>query len=60
MIQYRQEIYMFGGFDNQDITHCEKYTNDEWSWLPHMQVAKTKLGVAEIKGKMYLAGWPSP
>lgn len=36
MIQYRQEIYMFGGFDNQDITHCEKYTNDEWSWLPHM------------------------
>ena len=36
MIVYKSVIYMFGGFDGSNITHCEKFENGSWQWLPHL------------------------
>jgi hypothetical protein len=52
-------VYCIGGFDNRDLSDCEKFNGTEWSAIKSLPEPLTKMGVAEYREELWCAGWPS-
>jgi hypothetical protein len=55
-ITFTDIVYVFGGYNEAKIKHCEKFTNGKWDAISDMHKEAHDLGCAAYGHKIYVAG----
>jgi len=61
VLAYSNQVYVFGGYNEDYMDHCEKYDLQQHTWtdLPRMQEPRAFFNPCLFNGSIYLCGCPS-